>query len=1055
MQEMVETRSTSSFFTRYKKSVVSFLLFIAYAAAVFWSNFDSLRQLQSDALRQFQLESEKQSAAISYYFSERRNDIFELASAETILNFFINRDLGMTFQYGLGVNIELIEERLEEVAQRKRVGEQAIYNGFLLIDSDGVPVAGWNAPDVAEGYSNWLAPTNHETRILPMAKGREHDTLISAPVWINRVYRGELLAWTSASTSLAQFGQSSAPWRSFLVDRQTGEPLDRGISAALVRTPAGVALAEQAVLGGSSIVTVNGESTNKMAIAQSDIRQTPFAFVSVSTEFPSDRGSSRLILLAVGVLPLIVLLIAVLDILERRRLEDLQEEARIEAERLARARSEFLANMSHEIRTPMNAIIGMSDLCLPTAVNEKQRNYLTKIQSASNSLLCIVNDILDFSKIESGKLEVEHIPFELDAIFDDLASLFAEKAEQKSLEIVFDADRSTSDIFIGDPLRLKQVLTNLLSNAIKFSEQGTIIVRARAESLEKEALTLAPVATSPAFARLRIEVIDEGIGLSDAQQSRLFNAFSQADATTTRRYGGTGLGLAICKRLVELMGGEIGVDSRFAAGSNFHFFVQLGRDSARLSSAARMAELLAPHAACPVLVVDATPAGRAAIASQLGQLGLIAELHACCESAMALLSEPQPPMLLALMIVGGATDCDSELAIRRLRAQLGHEAAPPVILLGNVSEEGGSGGRGGAGKTGQSTFSHAFDGVVSKPLCLSRLFAVLAGFVGVRERPHLVQDSTSSSPLTPQIDLAAFVGVEVLLVDDVLLNREVVTDMLTGVGMRVRVAANGQEALDAVAEHQPDCVLMDCQMPVMDGYEATRKLREATPSRNLPIIALTANALPSERQRCLDAGMDAYLAKPVRAHELLATLQANLPVRGPARDPAQAQRGATMSTMSTVSTAAAAAVVKAPAGSGQPPALASNVINAIKVIDLALVPVLPVLPGIDREIGLRYANGKPALYRKLLHIFNESHGQAFEHDFRDAIARGDWRAAARHAHTLKSSSRMIGAAALGEFASALEESCLAQEPVATEARLNSLLTELATVRGGLDTIEAV
>ena len=1016
MPVAAEARGASSFFTRYKKSVVSFLLFIAYAGAVFWSSYDSLRQLQSDALRQFQLEAEKQSAAISYYFSERSNDIFELASAETIVNFFRNRDLGMTFQYGLGVNVELIEERLEQIAQRKRVGEQAIYTGLLLIDSDGVPVAGWNAPDVVGGYAGWLAPGEHETRILPAAPGREHDMLITAPVWINRVYRGELLAWTNPSTSLAQFGQNSAPWRSFLVDRQTGQPVDRGISAALVRTRAGVALAEQAAHGGSSIVTVTGENANKMAIAQIDIRQTPFSFVSVSTEFPSDSASSRLVLLAVGVLPLIVLFIAILDILERRRLEDLQEEARIEAERLAQARSEFLANMSHEIRTPMNAIIGMSDLCLATSLNDRQRNYLSKIQSASNSLLRIVNDILDFSKIESGKLEVESIPFELDAIFDDLAALFAQKVERKGgakpLEIVFDADHSTSAVFVGDPLRIKQVMTNLLGNAIKFSEHGTIIVRARAEAVGGAAIASSLTAASPV--RLNIEVIDEGIGLSDEQQSRLFSAFSQADATTTRRYGGTGLGLAICKRLVELMGGEIGLESRFSAGSKFHFFVQLGIDVSRPSSASRMAQLLAPHAACPVLVIDHNPASRAAIAAQLGQLGLAAELHACCESAAALLEQPQPPVLLALMIGAGTSDCDSELAIRRLRATLGHEATPPLILLTASASD-----------ALQSSFSQAFDAVLAKPLSVNRLFAEIARFVGVRERPELVREA---GPSTSVVDTAVFAGVEILLVDDVLLNQEVVSDMLSGVGMRVRIAANGLEALAAVAEHLPDCVLMDCQMPVMDGYEATRKLRADGRYPNLPIIALTANALPSERQRCLDAGMNDYLAKPVRARDLFVALQANLPVRSV---PPKAE-----SSLAMPGWRAVPAESFDDAGRGDEP------------------PALPDLPGIDLKVGLRYANGKLALYRKLLRIFNESHGHDFERGFRDAIERGDWKAAARHAHTLKSSSRMIGAAVLGELASALEESCFAQRATEIDERLDQLLTALATVRIGLDAVDA-
>ena len=984
------------FYRRYWKRVLTFLLFIGYAGAVFWSNYDSLRQLQNDALLQFQLETEKQSAVIAYYFSERRNDIDELAASEQVVNFFRNSDLGMSFAYGLGVNVELIEGRLEQIAMRKRVGERPIYAGLLLIDSDGVPIAGWNSPDADTDYSGWLMPGNREARIRLLAQEQQQksELVVSSPVWIDNVYRGELLAWTSAGASLAQFGRPNSRWYSFLVDQQTGKALSAGLGSALLQTRLEVALVRQSRQDASSVATLGGGDGRQLAFARVNISKTPLAFVSVTSEFPDERGLGRLFLLAAGVLPFIVLLVAVLDVMERRRLEDLQERARLEAERLAQARSDFLANMSHEIRTPMNAIIGMTDLCLESPAvgsDSRQRSYLNKIRGASNSLLRIVNDILDFSRIESGKLEIERIPFELDPVLDDLGTLFARKASEKGIELIFDVDDSASPIFIGDPLRLKQILINLIDNAIKFSGHGTIQVRIRAQSVDLST-------------QLHLQVIDQGIGLSEEQRRRLFTAFTQADATTTRRYGGTGLGLAICRQLVELMGGRIEVESTLGQGSCFQVFVPLGVEHARLSSAARMQLSLAVHAACPVLVVDGNPRSRAAIAAQLRQIGLMAELCATCDAASAALVRLQAPVYLAVLIDSTLPEsCGA--GVRQLRHHLGN-AAPPVILVGGADIE----------LSGASS-SHAFAAVLLKPTTASRLFATLAPFLGVDVQPGFPPES-EMPPTGEPFNLR---GVDVLLVDDVVLNQEVVRDQLEDAGLRVRVASNGQEALAAIAEKMPDCVLMDCQMPVMDGYEATRQLRADERYRRLVVIALTASALPSERQRCLAAGMDGYLAKPVRAHDLLAALHGHLTARG---------------IIPLQGTTAAKAVDSQEEG-------------LQKRRRPATITALPDLPGIDGDDGLRHANGKPALYHELLRVFSDSHGRGFAPGFRHALDNDDWRAATRMAHTLKSSARTIGANALAELAGELEEACRQQQRPVVDRWLDRVLSQLTKVTNGL------
>ena len=402
-------------FWRYKKSLITFLIFVAYAAAVFWSNYDSLQQLRNDALIRFQLESEKQAAAISYYFTERQNDIFELAESEPVVSFFKNRDLGMSYEYGLGVNVEFIENRFAELMARKRVGGQAIYSGVVLIDRQGVEVANVNRRSTVAGYKTLLAPGQRETRLRLF--GQHGELLVSSPVWINQTYCGEILAWTNANTSLAQFGRLGPRWYSLLVDRQSAKPLDSGGTLSPWYPRLDAALKELSATGQSSGFMPGNAGEEKLAITKVDIGQTPLAYVSMTFDYPAEKGSLRWMLFAAGGIPFIVLFLVFLDMRDRRRLDELSEQARAEAVRLAQARGEFLANMSHEIRTPMNAIVGMTELCLSTDLNSKQQNYLNKIQGASNSLLRIINDILDFSRIESGKLEIEQLPFDLDQVF--------------------------------------------------------------------------------------------------------------------------------------------------------------------------------------------------------------------------------------------------------------------------------------------------------------------------------------------------------------------------------------------------------------------------------------------------------------------------------------------------------------------------------------------------------------------------------------------------------------------------------------------------------------
>jgi len=990
MPDTLANRSTFYLLKSYKKSVISLLLLIAYAVAVFWSNYDSLRQLQTDALLQFQLETEKQAAAISYYFSERRNDIVELAGAEPVVSFFKNRDLGMSYEYGLGMNVQVIEDRFEQIVKRKRVGEQEIYSGMALVDSDGETIVSWNRTEGTDEFRAWLAPDNHDANIR-LAK-KKAELLVSAPIWINQAYRGELLAWTSADTSFAQFGRTRPQWHNLLVDRQTATPLDAANEASRLSPGIEQSLRDLSKKTGHISVAVVNSGQEKAAIAKVDIAQTPLAFVTITSEHTADQGSTWL-LLAAGVIPLIVLLFAFLELRERHRLERLSEQARAEAERLAQVRSEFLANMSHEIRTPMNAILGMTELCLGTKLDHKQHNYLRKVQGASESLLRIVNDILDFSKVESGKLEIEQLPFDLDRVLDDLGALLSEKASKKFIELSFDVDDSGTQTFFGDPLRLEQILVNLIGNAIKFSDHGNIRVRVRSESIDADSV------------RLHFEVIDEGIGLSREQQARLFNAFTQADMSTARRYGGTGLGLAICKHLVELMGGSISVESVLGKGSTFRFFVCLGVDHSHVSSVRNMASQLAPYADKPVLVVDDNPICRTAISAQLDQLGLASITFVSGEEALASFQQGGLSDYLAVLVDFHMPGLDGLETIKQFRLFWRNRTVPPIILVTAYSHD----------KELESVFG-VFDSLLAKPTSASGLFNRIAPFLGI---------DTPAAGRTPDVpagmEFACLRGKEVLLVDDVALNQEVVRDMLLGAGVRVRLANDGQEAIDSIRQKRPDCVLMDCHMPIMDGYEATRLIRLDERNRTLPIIALTANAMHTERARCLDAGMDGFLTKPVKSNDLFSVLVTHMPLRNP--EP----------------TAVSVSV------SNQPPTSTASTEVSAEFRD--------VFPGVDSKLGLRYANDKPALFRKLLCLFRDSHGRDFTRDFQRALEDGDWKVASRLTHTLKSSARMIGANHLGELAEALDAACHARQSEAIAPLQAKLVQELAEVCAGLASVD--
>ena len=659
------------------------------------------------------------------------------------------------------------------------------------------------------------------------------------------------------------------------------------------------------------------------------------------------------------------------DITVQKQYEQSLHEAMEAAKAANAAKSEFLANMSHEIRTPLNAVIGLAQLCIQTRLNPQQRDYLDKIASSAQSLLGIINDILDFSKIEANKLELEETNFSLDSVFKNVSTMLSIRALEKNIELLFDVPPSLPEQLVGDPLRLGQILTNLTNNAVKFTERGEVVIAV--EELER--------ATD--IIRLRFTVRDTGIGIPAEQLSQLFRSFTQVDSSTTRKYGGTGLGLAICKRLVEMMGGEIRVQSNVHQGTSFSFELSLRMASSRPVSR----QMIANCRNLRALIVDDNRTSCQILEQQLQALELQTEVVHSGEEALRRVGRGAFDLVLIDWRLGGGMD--GIRTAKLIGSELELEKLPKLLLVTAY-------GRDDLWPRAQQA---GVGGMLIKPIQKLALHTALNNLL----QPNAESDGTDpfQSNKMAEPDLSKIRGSRILLVEDNELNQQLATELLRQRNFVVDVAPNGQEALNVLRRQSYDLVLMDVQMPVMDGYEATRFLRRLPQFKELPIIAMTANALHTDREQALEVGMNDHIPKPIELQLLLSKLLQWIPPK---------KNETTVPTNQPLES--------------PPKELPANV------------------PGLAIATALNRLNQNTSLYLRLLDVFQRNQSNTAE-KMQELLAEENLVEAARLAHTLKGIAGSLGAKGL-ETASRTAEAQLREGNVVPDS-LAALEKELKQV----------